>query len=321
MLSRSITTVIPNYNGHALLQKNLPSVISAINSYGHQSSLIIVDDGSNDASLELLSKEFPDVKVIIHQKNKGFAEAVHTGIKAATTDLVFILNSDVQLSEGFFPPLVSYFEIPNTFSVNPLIYDEKGEVKRHSWNYRQFRKGGITLLKWALEDAQQIVNIGKRCPTLYGHGGSMLVRKSMFEALDGFDPIFKPYYGEDSDIGIRAWRRGWYSYFEPRSSLVHQSVGSIRANVKMKQVKCIRRRNRYILEWIHLTPAQLAIKAIPMSIFQLLGELITFDLVNLKGFLLALSKLPEVLAARARVKNSEKFSLKKVFEIIGNKSV
>ncbi|MDG1074116.1 MAG: glycosyltransferase [Methylophilaceae bacterium] len=321
IVNKTITTVIPNYNGSDLLRKNLPTVLSAIRSYGNESSLIVVDDGSSDDSLDVLNQEFPNVKVIVHLKNKGFADAVHSGVKEAATDLVFILNSDVQLNENFFPPLVSYFEDENTFSVNPLIYDEKGEVKRHSWNYRQFRKGSISLLKWTLQEAKGIINAGRRCPTMYGHGGSMLVRKSMFDALGGFDPIFKPYYGEDSDIGIRAWRRGWYSYFEPRSSIVHQSIGSIRANVKMKQVKCIRRRNRYILEWIHLTPDQLIFIAIPMSLFQLLGELVTIDLVNLKGFLLALTKIPDVMNARARLKGTDRLGIKKVLKVIGEKTV
>jgi len=321
MVNKSITIIIPNFNGAELLRKNLPTVISAIKNYGNDSSLIVVDDASTDTSLDVLRQEFSDIKVVVHQQNKGFADAVHSGVKEATTDLVFILNSDVQLPEDFFPPLINYFEDVSTFSVNPLIYDEKGQVKRHSWNYRQFKKGGISLLKWDLKEAYDIIKAGKRCPTMYGHGGSMLLRKSMFDALGGFDPIFKPYYGEDSDIGIRAWRRGWYSYFEPRSSIVHQSVGAIRANTKMKHVKCIRRRNRYILEWIHLTPSQLIFVAIPMSTFQLLGELVTFDLVNLKGFLLALTKIPEVMAARASVNSSAQLSIKNVFKIIGQKSV
>ncbi len=320
-MNKTITVVIPNYNGVNLLSKNLPSVLKALKNYDQESSVIVVDDGSEDASVRLLAEKFTQVKVLVHAVNRGFAEAVHTGVKEATTDLVFILNSDVKLTDEFFPSLVPYFEDKNTFSVNPLIYDEKGEVKRHSWNYRQFKKGSISLLKWSLTDALDTVKNGKRCPTMYGHGGSMLIRKSMFDALNGFDPIFKPYYGEDSDIGIRAWRRGWYSYFEPRSSLVHQSVGAIRANVKMKQVKCIRRRNRYILEWIHLTPAQLLLSAIPLSIFQLLGELLMLDRVNLKGFGLALSKIPDVLKARNRIRKSQKLDLKEVFRIIEKRSI
>lgn len=91
-------------------------------------------------------------------------------------------------------------------------------------------------------------------------------------------------------MGLRAWRRGWGSYFEPTVSIVHQSVGAIRGNVRFQQVKSIRRRNRYLLEWIHLTPAQLVLSAIPMSLFQLLGELLILDKTNLKGFYLALKK-------------------------------
>lgn len=321
MVDKPITTVIPNYNGAGLLRDNLPTVIAAIECYGHESSLIIVDDGSSDTSLEVLSQNFPDIKVVVHDENKGFAEAVHTGVAAAETELVFILNSDVQLPEDFFSPLVPYFDDSRTFSVNPVIYDEQGGIKRHSWNFRQFKKGRIALLGWTMSEAESIVSEGQRCPSMYGHGGSMLVRKSMFDALEGFDPIFKPYYGEDSDIGIRAWRRGWYSYFEPSTSLVHQSVGSIRSNVKMKQIKCIRRRNRYILEWVHLTPAQLLFINLPMSFFQLLGELITLDTVNLKGFALALTKIPEVLKSRSRIKATAQMDIQEVFAIIGKKSV
>ena len=321
MMNKSITTVIPNFNGAELLRKNLPTVLAAIAQYGHDSSLIIVDDGSSDESLKVLRQDFPEVKVVVHDKNRGFAEAVHTGLTAADTELVFILNSDVQLPEDFFPPLIPYFEDEHTFSVNPVIYDEQGEVKRHSWNFRQFKKGRIALLEWTMAEAENIVSKGQRCPSMYGHGGSMLVRKSMFDALSGFDPIFKPYYGEDSDIGIRAWRRGWYSYFEPGTSLVHQSKGSIRSNVKMKQIKCIRRRNRYILEWIHLKPMQLLFVNLPVSFFQLLGELVTFDIVNVKGFILALGKIPEVFRSRSNIKASEKLSIDDVFDLIGKKSV
>lgn len=320
-MNKPITIVIPNFNGAKLLRNNLPSVMSAVNHYGNGSTITVVDDGSSDDSVEVLRNHFSMINVVVHQKNMGFAEAVHTGVREAKTDLVFILNSDVQLKDNFFSPLIPYFDDENTFSVNPSIYDEKGEIKRHSWNYRQFRRGRIALLKWHLDKAQDIVASGKRCPTMYGHGGSMLVRKKMFDELNGFDPIFKPYYGEDSDIGIRAWRRGWYSYFEPGASLVHQSVGAIKANVQIKKVKCMRRRNRYLLEWIHLTPWQLITKTIPFSCFQLLGELLTLDTVNLKGFYLALLKIPEVIHSRKAIKESAVLSVQEVFEILGKKSV
>lgn len=320
-MNKPITIVIPNFNGATLLKKNLPSVLSSVASYGNGSTITVVDDGSKDDSLKVLQSDFQMINVIAHKDNMGFAEAVHTGVRAAKTELVFILNSDVELKDNFFPPLVTYFDDEKTFSVNPSIYDEENEIKRHSWNYRQFRKGRIALLKWRLDQAKEAVAAGKRCVTMYGHGGSMLVRKEMFDALNGFDPIFKPYYGEDSDIGIRAWRRGWHSYYEPNASLVHQSIGSIKANTQIKKVKCIRRRNRYLLEWIHLTPWQLISKTIPFTCLQLLGELLTFDIVNLKGFCLAIKKIPEVIRSRKIIKKTSVLSAYQVFEILASKAV
>lgn len=317
----AITVIIPNYNGSHLLRKNLPSVKAAIATYNKDCQIIIVDDGSYDNSLEVLKQEFPEVEVICHAKNQGFAEAIHSGVYAAKTELLFLLNSDVSVQAELFAPLVRYFDDSNTFSVNPLIYDEQGEAKRHSWNLRQFKSGSLKLLNWTLDDAFSRRERGELLATAYAHGGSFMVRKSMFQALNGFHPIYKPFYSEDYDLGLRAWRRGWCSYFEPSVSIVHQSVGSIRATVKMNQVKCIRRRNRYLLEWIHLTPNQLLWSAIPLSLFQLLGELLTFDKTNVKGFLLALGSVQQVINARSEIIKTQKISLLEVLNMINNLDV
>jgi GT2 family glycosyltransferase len=316
MMHPPITVVIPNFNGAALLQKNIPSVLKAMQAYQGESALIVVDDGSQDASLLVLKEHFPQAKVVVHAQNQGFAEAIHSGVTAAETELLFLLNSDVEVSEQLFAPLVEYFEDANTFSVNPLIYDEQGVVKRHSWNLRQFRAGTLKLVNWRLDKALALRTAGEKLPSAYAHGGSFMVRKSMFNALKGFHPIFKPFYSEDYDLGLRAWRRGWASYFEPSVHIVHQSVGSIRSNVKMNHIKTIRRRNRYILEWMHLSASQLCLGAIPASLIQLLGELLLLDKVNLKGFYLACAKLPEVLQARREIQATQTMRLADVMRVL-----
>lgn len=313
---KPITVVIPNYNGARLLQKNIPSVLRAMKAYPGEAALIVVDDGSKDDSLRVLEEQFPNVKVVVHAQNQGFAEAVHSGVNAAETELLFLLNSDVEVEEALFTPLVQYFEDPDTFSVNPLIYDEQGELKRHAWNLRQFKAGTLKLMNWRLDKALELRAAGQKLPTAYAHGGSFMVRKSMFNALQGFHPIFKPFYSEDYDLGLRAWRRGWASYFEPTVSIVHQSEGAIRSNVKMNHIKTIRRRNRYILEWMHLSARQLCFGAIPASILQVLGELLMLDKVNLKGFYLALTKLPEILRARREIQASQALPLADVMDAL-----
>ncbi len=138
----------------------------------------------------------------------------------------------------------------------------------------------------------------------------------MFLALGGFHPIYKPFYSEDYDLGLRAWQRGWASYFEPSVHIVHQSIGSIRSNVKFNYVKSIRRRNRYILEWLHLTPSQLWCKAIPASLVQLLGEVIMLNHVNLKGFYWACLKLPEILKARREIQQHQVMDMQEIVALM-----
>lgn len=301
-----ITIVIPNFNGAELLTNNLPSVIRSLNEYSAGSSIIVVDDGSNDNSLQVLKTSFPEIKVLAHAKNRGFADAVHTGVAAVETELFVLLNSDVMVEENIFDSLVGYFDDDQTFSVSPSVFDDRGNLKRHSWNLRQFQRGLLRLVEWDLEEANKLCKQGGKLPTLYASGGSLMVRKSMFDALQGFDPIYKPFYGEDADLGLRAWRNGWASYFEPRAQIVHQSSGAIKQNHHIRHIKCMRRRNRYILDWVHLDTHQLLLSSHPKTLLRLLGELLLLDRTNLKGFWLALPLIPQIMLRRKRLRSSRR---------------
>lgn len=308
-----VSIVIPNFNGADLLARNLPSVLLAAKTYKQNTQVIVVDDGSRDASLQVLKQQFPQVRVIVHPYNKGFADAVYTGISAAQTELIFLLNSDVQPDSHCLGPLTDYFKEPDAFAVSPLIRDEHGKINRHSWNIRRFQCGRLKPIEWNIEEAVTARKAGK-LSTIYASGGSVMLRQSMFMALRGFHSLFKPFYGEDYDLGLRAWRKGWRSYFEPNASVIHQHQGSIKDNVKRAYVKRIRRRNKLVLEWMHLPPWRLWTSVIPISIWQLLGELVLLDKVNVMGFWSALSKIPAVLQERCVLANTQKLSMNQILE-------
>lgn len=307
-----VTIIIPNFNGARLIGRNLPSVLRAAEAYQPGTEVIVVDDGSGDDSVATLQQGFPQVRVVRHLANRGFADAIYSGVVAAGTELLFLLNSDVQPERDCLRLLSEYFVEPDTFAVCPLVRDESGEINRHSWNVRSYQHGNLKPVSWTLEDA---LRRRGRLPTMYASGGSMLVRRSMFLELGGFHPLFKPFYGEDYDLGLRAWRRGWQSYFEPNVSVVHQRRGSIKENVKRERVKRIRRRNKYLLEWMHLPAWRLWCCVIPLSLWQLLGELLLLDRVNIAGFLTALPRIPSVLAARRAIRKTQRRSMHQVMEI------
>lgn len=315
-----VSIVIPNFNGAKLLPSNLPAVLDAAAAYHPQAPVIVVDDGSSDESVAVIRERFPEVRLVVQEYNKGFSEAVYTGIMTADTELVFLLNSDVQPEPNVMQLLVEYFNDAGTFAVGPLIRDEDGKINRHSWNVRRFRAGNLKPVDWDLDQAIVARQQGK-LPAVYVSGGSVMLRKSMFLALGGFHPMFKPFYGEDYDLGLRAWRQGWKSYFEPRVSVTHQRVGSsIKSNTKRGYVKRVRRRNKLLLEWTHLPAWRLWTSVVPLAVWQLLGELLMLDKVNILGFCDAVRRIPIVLHERRQLSETQRISFKQVLGQITDRS-
>ena len=91
----SASVVIPNWNGRDLLEKYLPSVITAL--AGHpDNEVLVVDNGSTDGSAQFLRERFPQVKLVALPTNAGFGGGSNAGFRAAKNDIVVLLNSDMR---------------------------------------------------------------------------------------------------------------------------------------------------------------------------------------------------------------------------------
>lgn len=245
-MQHSISVLIPNYNGKKLLEENLPSVYTALHNYPFSSSEIIVsDDASADDSLLFLKQQFPEVKCVSTEVNTGFSGAVNRGISFCSGDLILILNSDVQLSATYFDAQVPLFEDLEVFGVMGTIISMDGTQIQDTAKYPYFNNGKIgSTLNYSTHE------IGS-WPTLFLSGANALVRKSYLVQLKGFNEIFNPYYCEDVELGIRAWRAGWKCLFESSAVCFHPNSETIKKQGKEK-VRRISRRNKAILHLIHL---------------------------------------------------------------------
>ena len=293
-----ISIVIPHYNNHSLLWSNLPFVLECSKTYPGESEIIVVDDASEEDGLQEIQKEFSSINFITHKKNKGFGEAVNSGVSEASGTLLFLLNSDVSPDPTVMTSLSKFFTSRDLFSVSPLIVDEDQKANHYSWNLRSVSKGQLKRKSWSLIKAKKLSKHGN-LPTLYTSGGSMMTRKSMFQSLGGFDPIFHPYYFEDQDLGARAWKKGWRSVFDPMSLVEHQSEGTIKKTIPPRRVRAIRKRNGLILDWLHLPKGQLWFRS-PFYIWKLFRRVLKGDLSFAAGFLLALLKIPSILTRRSK---------------------
>jgi GT2 family glycosyltransferase len=249
-----VSVVMPNWNGTNLLAANLPYVISVCNEYPGQSEIIVVDDASDDESVTLLREKFSDaVRTLQHEQNRGFGAACLTGVNAARHELVMFLNTDVRPLPGLLQPMARHFDDDDTFAVSPLVLSEDDRIESVSFRIPYLKRGRVHYRRWDWEKV--LHQLPRPTITLWNSGGSALVSREKFMELGGFDPVFVPCYGEDEDLGVRAWRHGWRCYAEPAAAVVHPAGSSvISTRFSESDILTIRIRNSFFFDARHCTP-------------------------------------------------------------------
>ncbi len=268
-MKRSISVIIPNFNGKKLLEEYLPYTIRAMEKASVDYEIIVVDDSSKDDSIIFLEKNYPGVRVIINPANKGFSYACNRGMYAAKKELLFFLNSDVMLDEHYFEGLWKYFEKEDTFGVMGKILEmnsEKIEVAARSLNHIGFKFKTNKLF---------YQRGGKEyTPTAFLSGANALIDAEKIRTLGGFDEIFSPYYSEDLDLGLRAWRVGWKCYYDHSSTCYHRGSYTTKTQCKKTQVKQIYFRNRFVVHAIHLDGHYLKLWFVQVLLFEVIPKLL-----------------------------------------------
>jgi O-antigen biosynthesis protein len=208
---KSISVVIPNYKINPL-KKHLPSIIKAC----PNTQIIVVDDASPDNAASYFKKNFPKVKVIKNKKNQRFAENCNIGFRAATGEIVVLLNSDVAPFKNFLNPLASHFDDDKVFSVGCLEVEiHNGKKVFTGKNSCRFKRGFL------IHSGGKITNTKKVSNNCWTSGGSMAVDRKKYLELGGMDTLYKPAYWEDIDLSYQARKRGYKVLFDPRSKVNH----------------------------------------------------------------------------------------------------
>ena len=276
-----VSIVIPNYNGEKLIEKNFPKVVEAWNNpLNNISEVVIVDDGSIDESVKLIATKFPKVKLIKHKVNRGFSASVNTGVRAATGDLVLLLNTDVLPEKNFLVSVLPHFKDQKVFAVS---VHEKG----YGYCMTNFSEGYIQL---ALGPEPKKVH-----SSFYVSGGSGVFRRKIWIELGGMDEkLLSPFYWEDIDICYRAAKRGYLNLWEPNSHVVHNHESTI-SKFPKSYVQRVRERNQLLMLWKNVHSANLIRKHITGMLTRLIKHP-----GYIKVVLMALMRLP--IAIRARKK-------------------
>jgi GT2 family glycosyltransferase len=292
----SASVVIPNWNGKDLLEKYIPSIVTALG--GHpDNEIVVVDNGSTDGSADFLREHFPNVRILALPANLGFGGGSNAGFAAAKNDVVVLLNSDMRVAPDFLAPLLEGFTDENVFAVSCQIF-LSDPLKRRE-------ETGLTLSWW--EDGSLKVShkedstITGLFPCAYGGGGSCAFDRRKFLELGGFDELLAPFYLEDTDLGYLAWKRGWKVLYQPASKVWHEHRGTIGKKFSDDQIQSVLKKNFLLFCWKNIHEWR---KLGPHFFFNYAGALLSVVFgdepgrANLSGWWQAFTQLPHALRSR-----------------------
>jgi GT2 family glycosyltransferase len=313
-----LSIVIPNWNGRALLEKFLPSVVQSARAFeaacGQPTEVLVADDASADDSESWLRAHFPGVRFESGSRQQGFAPAANRGVRAARFPLVYLVNNDVALAPDTLPPLVAHLRDANVFAATGNAYDFATGVLRGAGQRGGFRRGFLRVhsrffVPSPSAEMQPLL-------TIFATGGSSLFDRAKFLALGGLNEMLAPYGWEDVELSLRAWKQGFEIRYEPRSAIWHQFSSTIGARVSRRRVSAAYERNRLLMHWLHLdTRGQAASHALGLA-----GKLATSPIAGHAEYWQAFGQAwllrNEVRMQRTQLQSARQRTLSEVFRQI-----
>lgn len=283
--------VIINWNGQKKLEKYLPEILKV----KEVDEFIVTDDRSTDESISYVEQNFPEIKLIKRSQNGGFSANANSGVKAASGDLVFLLNPDAVPEVDCVIKAKSYFKNEKTFSV--------GCNTGGNWSWAKFEKGYF----WHYMSEDKV----ETHQTLWARGGSGIFRKSIWEKLGGMDELFNPFYEEDTDLGYRATKRGFINIWA-KDCLVKlpQEKGVIESNFSTQKFSSVAQRNQLLFIWKNITSEEL----IGLHQTALLKMLLTKP-KYWAVFLAAIICLPDLLKKRKMERSEQKLTDEQILNL------
>ncbi|MCB0514027.1 MAG: glycosyltransferase [Bacteroidetes bacterium] len=224
-----LSIVIVNYNVQYFLEQCLNSIFRSSVSFNFE--VYVVDNASLDGSVDMLKKQFPQVKLIENKENVGFAKANNQAIKLSQSEYVLLINPDTIIQEDTLEKCVA--KMANDSKIGALgikMYDGNGKYLPES-------KRGFPSPIAALSKMSGLSKIFPKSK-LFGKyhlgyldknqnhevdvlsGAFMLVRKSVFDTIGLLDESYFM-YGEDIDLSYRIQQAGYKNYYFAESNIIH----------------------------------------------------------------------------------------------------
>lgn len=226
--------------------------------------IIVVDNNSQDGSIEMLAKNFPAVKIIANKENLGYAKGVNIGVMASRGTFVAIFNPDIFINKGSLESCVNYLENNlETDIVGPRLTNPDGSLQNSCYRYPKIYTpfvrrtffgatyfGKKELDRYLMRDFSHNESVDVN----WLLGGALLCRKSALLVVGLFDERYFLYF-EDTDICRKINSLGKKVVYLPSASMVHMhrresaDFGIIKSLSKKATREHIKSAIKYFIKW------------------------------------------------------------------------
>ncbi|MDO1500851.1 glycosyltransferase family 2 protein [Winogradskyella maritima] len=219
--TKDIAVVILNWNGKALLEQFLPSVVAL--STG--AKIYVADNASTDDSVGFISEHFPNVKIIQNTVNGGYAKGYNDVLEHVNESLFCLLNSDIQVTENWLGPIIDTFNnSEKTTIVQPKILDYKN---KDYFEYAGAGGGFVDALGYPFCRGRIFDSIERdngqyndETSIFWASGACFFIKTERLKHLGGFDESYFAHM-EEIDLCWRAFNQGLNVIYNGASTVYH----------------------------------------------------------------------------------------------------
>ena len=227
MKEKKIAVVVLNWNGVELLKQFLPSIVQ----HSEQATIYLADNNSKDDSIQMVTEQFPSIKIIKNDANYGYANGYNMALKNVEEEYYALVNSDIEVTENWLDPILSIFDNKTEIAIiQPKILDFKnksnfeyagaagGFIDQYGFPFCRGRVfATIENDNQQYDDEQEI---------FWASGACFFIRKEVYQKLNGFDGDFFAHQ-EEIDLCWRAFNLGYKVNYTYKSVVYHVGAATL----------------------------------------------------------------------------------------------
>lgn len=232
MTERRISAVVISYGA----SEELRSCLAALQSERCE-EIVVVDNASPDGSADLVRSEFPEVRLIANDENRGYGAAANQAVVASSTEYVLLLNCDTVPQPGAAAALAEYLDRhPRAAVVGPRLVNEDGSLQPSCFPFLTPRNV-LVVMSGLNQVIARLPGLADRNLPASEHlvagrvpwvkGAALAIRTAAFKCVEGFDESYF-LYGEEHDLCYRLARADWETHFTPAATVMHVERASSR---------------------------------------------------------------------------------------------